>query len=171
MSLFLIRESRSGGCAGGGAESRSLPRAISAGPLPPVSVTIETWRSATKQTTTATNCGRYGSHPWALAAAPCAPPVLTIMTQIQTTVTNTTTNSPGRGAPTPSVYSKSSSAPWALRRNHRRLNTLVTAQALGNPEKLAAMAGYGRNTGRVIDKLVQDHMPSLRIGSRKENMK
>lgn len=55
-------------------------------------------------------------------------------------------------------------------KNLRRLNTLVTAQTLGNLEKLAAMAGYG-NIGRVIDKLVRDHMLSLRIGSRKENMK
>ncbi|MEF2800568.1 MAG: hypothetical protein U0N22_01575 [Acutalibacter sp.] len=54
------------------------------------------------------------------------------------------------------------------KKNLRRLSTLVTAQTLGNLEKLAAMAGYG-NTGRVIDKLVRDHMMRLRLGSKKEN--
>ena len=54
------------------------------------------------------------------------------------------------------------------KKNLRRLSTLVTAQSLGNLEKLAAMAGYG-NTGRVIDKLVRDHMMRLRLGSKKEN--
>lgn len=54
------------------------------------------------------------------------------------------------------------------KKNLRRLSTLVTAQTLGNLEKLAAMAGYG-NTGRVIDKLVRDHMMRLRLGSEKEN--
>ena len=52
------------------------------------------------------------------------------------------------------------------KKNLRRLSTLVTAQTLGNLEKLAAMAGYG-NTGRVIDKLVRDHMMRLRLGSKK----
>ena len=54
-------------------------------------------------------------------------------------------------------------------KNLRRLNTLVTAQTLGNLEKLAAMAGYG-SPGRVIAKLVRDKMLALRIGNRKENM-
>lgn len=54
------------------------------------------------------------------------------------------------------------------KKNLRRLSTLVTAQTLGNLEKLAAMAGYG-NTGRVIDKLVRDHMMRLRLESKKEN--
>lgn len=54
------------------------------------------------------------------------------------------------------------------KKNLRRLSTLVTAQTLGNLEKLAAMAGYG-NTGRVIDKLVRDHMMRLRLGRKKEN--
>lgn len=54
------------------------------------------------------------------------------------------------------------------KKNLRRLSTLVTAQTLGNLEKLAAMAGNG-NTGRVIDKLVRDHMMRLRLGSKKEN--
>lgn len=56
------------------------------------------------------------------------------------------------------------------KKNLRRLSTLVTAQTMGNLEKLATMAGYG-NTGRVIDKLVRDHMLTLRIRSRKENIK
>lgn len=56
------------------------------------------------------------------------------------------------------------------KKNLRRLSTLVTAQTMGNLEKLAAMAGYG-NTGRVIDKLVRDHMMKLRFGSRKERTK
>lgn len=54
------------------------------------------------------------------------------------------------------------------KKNLRRLSTLVTAQTMGNLEKLAAMAGYG-NTGRVIDKLVRDHMMKLRLWGRKEN--
>ena len=54
------------------------------------------------------------------------------------------------------------------KKNLRRLSTLVTAQTMGNLEKLATMAGYG-NTGRVIDKLVRDHMMRLRLGSKKEN--
>lgn len=54
-------------------------------------------------------------------------------------------------------------------KNLRRLNTLVTAQTLGNLEKLASMAGYG-SPGRVIDKLVRDKMLALRIENRKENM-
>ena len=55
-------------------------------------------------------------------------------------------------------------------KNLRRLKTLVTAQTLGNLEKLAAMAGYG-NTGRVIDKLVRDHMLALRLKYPKEERK
>ena len=51
------------------------------------------------------------------------------------------------------------------KKNLRRLNTLVTAQTLGNLEKLAAMAGYG-SPGRVIDKLVRDHMLALRLPRR-----
>lgn len=50
-------------------------------------------------------------------------------------------------------------------KNLRRLNTLVTAQTLGNLEKLADMAGYG-SLGRVIDKLVRDHMLALRLPDR-----
>lgn len=47
-------------------------------------------------------------------------------------------------------------------KNLRRLRTHVTAQTLGNLERLAAMSGYG-NVGRVVDKLVRDRMVELRI--------
>ena len=50
------------------------------------------------------------------------------------------------------------------KKNLRRLSVLVTAQTMGNLEKLAAMEGYG-NVGRVIDKLVRDRMLALRLGS------
>lgn len=50
------------------------------------------------------------------------------------------------------------------KKNLRRLSVLVTAQTMGNLEKLAAMEGYG-NVGRVIDKLVRDCMLALRLGS------
>lgn len=48
------------------------------------------------------------------------------------------------------------------KKNLRRLSTLVTAQTMGNLERLAAMAGYG-STGQVIDKLTRDRMISLHI--------
>ena len=54
--------------------------------------------------------------------------------------------------------------------NLRGLNALVTAQTLGNRERLAAMAGYG-SPGRVIDKLVRDHMLALRLKYPKEERK
>lgn len=47
------------------------------------------------------------------------------------------------------------------KRNLRRVSMLVTAQTLGNLEKLAAMAGYGRQLGRVVDKLTRDRMVAL----------
>ena len=50
------------------------------------------------------------------------------------------------------------------KKNLRRLSVLVTAQTMGNLEKLAATEGYG-NVGRVIDKLVRDRMLALRLGS------
>lgn len=50
------------------------------------------------------------------------------------------------------------------KKNLRRLSVLVTAQTMGNLEKLAAMEGYG-NVGRVIDKLVRDRMLALHLGS------
>lgn len=48
------------------------------------------------------------------------------------------------------------------RKNLRRISILVTAQTKGNPEKLAAMAGYGHELGRVVDKLTRDRMVSLK---------
>lgn len=50
------------------------------------------------------------------------------------------------------------------KKNLRRLNTLVTAQTMGNLERLAFMAGY-RSTGQVIDKLTRDRMVALRFNS------
>lgn len=50
------------------------------------------------------------------------------------------------------------------KKNLRRLSVLITAQTMGNLEKLADMEGY-RNTGRVIDKLVRDRMLALRPGN------
>ena len=46
------------------------------------------------------------------------------------------------------------------KKNMRRVSILVTAQTLGNLEKLAAMSGY-REVGRVVDKLVREKMISL----------
>ena len=47
------------------------------------------------------------------------------------------------------------------KRNLRRVSMLVTAQTLGNLEKLATMAGYGHDLGRVVDKLTRDRMVEL----------
>ncbi|OPZ65915.1 MAG: hypothetical protein BWY85_00274 [Firmicutes bacterium ADurb.Bin506] len=44
----------------------------------------------------------------------------------------------------------------------KRLTTTVTAQTHYNLQKLADMAGYS-TIGRVIDKLVRDHMLALRV--------
>lgn len=46
------------------------------------------------------------------------------------------------------------------KKNMRRVSILVTAQTLGNLEKLAAISGY-REIGRVVDKLVREKMISL----------
>lgn len=46
------------------------------------------------------------------------------------------------------------------KKNMRRVSILVTAQTLGNLEKLAAMSGY-HEIGRVVDKLVREKMISL----------
>ena len=46
------------------------------------------------------------------------------------------------------------------KKNMRRVSILVTAQTLGNLEKLAAISGY-RELGRVVDKLVREKMISL----------
>ena len=48
-------------------------------------------------------------------------------------------------------------------KNMRHLSVLVTAQTLWNLFKLAKMAGYGRNIGRVIDKLVREKMLALKL--------
>ena len=46
-------------------------------------------------------------------------------------------------------------------KNLRRVSVLVTAQTAYNLERLAYMAGYGKKTGRVIDKLVREKMIAL----------
>ncbi len=46
------------------------------------------------------------------------------------------------------------------KKNMRCVSMLVTAQTLGNLEKLAAMSGY-REIGRVVDKLVREKMISM----------
>lgn len=56
------------------------------------------------------------------------------------------------------------------KKNLRRLNILVTAQTAGNLEKLADMAGYGY-VGRVVDKLVRDHMVRLRLEGKHDRRK
>lgn len=52
-----------------------------------------------------------------------------------------------------------------MKSNFRRLSCLVSAQTLGNLFKLARIAGYGDNIGRVVDKLVREKMIQLREGS------
>jgi hypothetical protein len=48
------------------------------------------------------------------------------------------------------------------KKNLRRINVVVTAQTLGNLQKLAAMSGYGeKDIGRIVDKLVREKMVSL----------
>ena len=56
------------------------------------------------------------------------------------------------------------------KKNMRRVSILVTAQTLGNLEKLAAISGY-REIGRVVDKLVREKMISMNPQKpyRKEN--
>lgn len=46
------------------------------------------------------------------------------------------------------------------KKNMRRVSILVTAQTLGNLEKMAAISGY-HEIGRVVDKLVREKMISL----------
>lgn len=46
-------------------------------------------------------------------------------------------------------------------KNLRRLRCLVTAQTMGNLERLADMDGCG-DVGRVVDKLTREKMISLR---------
>lgn len=47
-------------------------------------------------------------------------------------------------------------------KNLRRLRCLVTAQTMGNLERLAAMDGCG-DVGRIVDKLTREKMLSLRL--------
>ena len=53
-----------------------------------------------------------------------------------------------------------------MNKNLRRLNCLVTAQTLGNLEKLAKICGY-REIGRVIDKLTREKMLAIKGGEQK----
>ena len=46
-------------------------------------------------------------------------------------------------------------------KNLRRLRCLVTAQTMGNLERLAQMDGCG-DVGRMVDKLTRDKMLALR---------
>lgn len=48
------------------------------------------------------------------------------------------------------------------RKNLRRVSMLVSAQTLWNLGRLAKMAGYGDNIGKVIDKLVRDKMEEMK---------
>ncbi len=47
-------------------------------------------------------------------------------------------------------------------KNLRRLSCLVTAQTMGNLERLAVMDGCG-DVGRIVDKLTREKMLSLRL--------
>ena len=47
-------------------------------------------------------------------------------------------------------------------KNLRRLRCLVTAQTMGNLERLAVMDGCG-DVGRMVDKLTREKMLSIRI--------
>ena len=47
-------------------------------------------------------------------------------------------------------------------KNLRRLRCLVTAQTMGNLERLAAMDGCG-DVGRMVDKLTREKRLSLRL--------
>lgn len=49
-------------------------------------------------------------------------------------------------------------------KNLRRLRCLVTAQTMGNLERLAAMDGCG-DVGRMVDKLTREKMLSLRAST------
>jgi hypothetical protein len=48
------------------------------------------------------------------------------------------------------------------KKNFRRVSMLITAQTLGNLEKLAAMSNF-REIGHVVDKLVREKMLSLHL--------
>lgn len=50
------------------------------------------------------------------------------------------------------------------KKNMRRVSVLIAAQTLWNLFRLAKMAGYGDNIGKVIDKLVRERMVALKRG-------
>lgn len=53
--------------------------------------------------------------------------------------------------------------PTPMSKGTKRLTTTVTAQTHYHLYRLAAMAGYS-SPGRVIDKLVRDHLNAMRYG-------
>lgn len=55
------------------------------------------------------------------------------------------------------------------RKNTRHLDTRVAVQTLRDLERLAIMAGYGSDLGRVVDKLVRDRMVQLRAQGVQKN--
>ena len=48
------------------------------------------------------------------------------------------------------------------KKNMRRVSFLISAQTLWNLGRLAKMAKYGDNIGKVIDKLVRDKMIQMK---------
>lgn len=48
------------------------------------------------------------------------------------------------------------------KKNMRRVSVLISAQTLWNLGRLAKMAKYGDNIGKVIDKLVREKMVELK---------
>ena len=50
------------------------------------------------------------------------------------------------------------------KKNLRSCRMLLTSQTVYNLFRLAAMAGYGKHIGRVVDKLVRDKMLELKGG-------
>ena len=48
------------------------------------------------------------------------------------------------------------------KKNMRRVSVLISAQTLWNLGRLAKMAKYGDNIGKVIDKLVRDKMVEMK---------
>lgn len=51
------------------------------------------------------------------------------------------------------------------KKNMRRVSVLISAQTLWNLGRLAKMAKYSDNIGKVIDKLVREKMISLKRGN------
>lgn len=48
------------------------------------------------------------------------------------------------------------------KKNMRRVSVLISAQTLWNLGRLAKMAKYGDNIGKVIDKLVREKMVQMK---------